>query len=184
MIRRTKRLKVNSSRPGCAVGGKSKPSSHSRAASVEDCDALSTPGLCNTRSTREVLFTVWGHASLRNLPESQRSQYKKVLIGPITCCRFPSGVLPVLHRYTDEIGWQLTYILRLDLERRRRAQQGLAIIGSQAKGAVRKPPLALSLPPRNGRRVVPSRLTKEALRREVARGNAARRGRQRCARVS
>ena len=32
---------MNSSRPGCAVGGKSKPSSDSRAAPSEDCDALS-----------------------------------------------------------------------------------------------------------------------------------------------
>jgi hypothetical protein len=41
MIRTTKRLAVNSSRPGCAVGGKSKPSSDSRASPTEDCEALS-----------------------------------------------------------------------------------------------------------------------------------------------
>jgi hypothetical protein len=46
---------VNSSRPGWAVGGKSKPSSYSRAASVEDCDTLSTPEVCDALSKREVL---------------------------------------------------------------------------------------------------------------------------------
>jgi hypothetical protein len=58
IIRRTKRLKVNSSRPGWAVGGKSKPSSYSRAASVEDCDTLSTPEVCDALSKREVLIAV------------------------------------------------------------------------------------------------------------------------------
>jgi hypothetical protein len=58
MISRIKRLKVNSSRPGCAVGGKSKPSSYSRAASVEDCDTLSTPEVCDALSKREVLIAV------------------------------------------------------------------------------------------------------------------------------
>jgi hypothetical protein len=38
---RTKRLAVNSSRPGCAVGGKSRPSSDSLAAPTEDCEATS-----------------------------------------------------------------------------------------------------------------------------------------------
>jgi hypothetical protein len=41
MITSTKRLAVTSSRPGYAVGGKSKPSSDSRAAPKEDCEALS-----------------------------------------------------------------------------------------------------------------------------------------------
>src|ERR1700733_7287197 len=40
MITSTKRLAVTSSRPGYAVGGKSKPSSDSRAAPKEDCEAL------------------------------------------------------------------------------------------------------------------------------------------------
>jgi hypothetical protein len=41
MIMRTKRLAVNSSRAGCAAGRKSKPSSDSRGAPREDCNALS-----------------------------------------------------------------------------------------------------------------------------------------------
>jgi hypothetical protein len=57
MIRRTKRLAVNSSRPGCAVGGKSKPSSSSRSAST-DCDALSATHR-DALSARKVRACVW-----------------------------------------------------------------------------------------------------------------------------
>ena len=56
MIRRTKRLAVNSSRPGCAVGGKSKPSSEARVASV---DALSTPEVRGALSARQARVAVW-----------------------------------------------------------------------------------------------------------------------------
>ena len=63
MIRRTKRLAVNSSRPGCAVGGKSKPSSNSRGAdariaSIENCDAF---------SARKARVSMWAMRSSRQI---------------------------------------------------------------------------------------------------------------------
>jgi hypothetical protein len=107
---------VNSSRPGCFGRRKVKTIViFARRVSRRLRCSFNARAVQYSFNARSALHRM-GHASLRNLPESQRSQYKKVLIGPITCCRFPSGVLPVLHRYTDEIGWQLTYILRLDLD--------------------------------------------------------------------
>jgi hypothetical protein len=67
MTRTTKRLAVNSSRPGSAVGGKSIPSSDSRG---EDCDAL---------STRQALMSVWAMRPSPEIPTMNNRDTKRFL---------------------------------------------------------------------------------------------------------